>query len=146
VSTRRFTRQRHRRVRRDDRRVFRHEIVIAGGADAPAAARHSVAELLAGRGNDVTQSDTALLVSELVTNSVRHGGAADLDTIRLTVTLYPSAIRVEVSDPVGGFQPRPVRPDPDRESGRGLGIVDRIASRWGVRTGWPARVWFEVAL
>jgi anti-sigma regulatory factor (Ser/Thr protein kinase) len=120
--------------------------VIAGGDDAPATARDAVEELMAGRGDDFARTDTALLVSELVTNSVRHGGAGDLDTIRLFVTLYPSTIRVEVSDPRAGFDPPPASLDPDREAGRGLGIVDAVASRWGVRAAWPGRVWFEVAL
>ena len=90
------------------------------------------------------QIDVAkLLVTEVVANAVRHAGG---DRIDLTVTVDNAAVRVEVgdeadSDPVPG--PAPGIEDP---GGRGLMIVDALASRWGYerRLGGGKRVWFEV--
>jgi len=82
-----------------------------------------------------------LLVSELVGNSIRHG---DSD-IYVVISLLPEAVRVEVED----RSPRPPvrRPhDDDGESGRGLGIVDALASAWGVEPVAAGKVvWFELA-
>ncbi len=57
-------------------------------------------------------------------------------------------MRVEVADPGGeGFAKPSVSrpPPPDALGGRGLLIVDRVATRWGVETGRPTRVWFELS-
>ena len=87
--------------------------------------------------------DAELLASELVTNAVVHGEGS------VTVRVWPGArgLRVEVSDR-GGGTPRPQeRRNAESEGGRGLGIVDELASRWGVapRTIGPGTtVWFEM--
>lgn len=91
---------------------------------------------------------TALLVSELVTNSLRH--ASGPIGVRLVRPLDPlGSLLVEVSDPL---------PDPplarmatlDDEGGRGLQLVARSSRRWGTRPGRTGRtgktVWFELAL
>jgi anti-sigma regulatory factor (Ser/Thr protein kinase) len=89
--------------------------------------------------------DLRLLVSELVTNAVRHAGMAAGDPIRLMVLLDPAAVRVEVHDRGAGFEPRPPDPDPERTSGWGLYLVDELADRWGVDgLSGGTRVWFEV--
>ena len=49
--------------------------------------------------------DVRLLVSELVTNAVRHANLDDGDVIGLVVELADDALRVEVHDPGGGFVP-----------------------------------------
>ena len=86
--------------------------------------------------------DVALLVSELVTNSVRHAGARSGEPIGLHVAAWPRRVRVEVSDPGGGFAPREPRPRADGASGWGLYLVDRLADRWGAADG---TVWFEMS-
>lgn len=71
----------------------------------------------------------ALVVSELVTNAVVHAGE-DRHTIGLTVHTGGGALRIEVAD----HDPRPpVRATPGGQAaaGRGLMIVDRVATRWG---------------
>jgi anti-sigma regulatory factor (Ser/Thr protein kinase) len=88
--------------------------------------------------------DVQLLVSELVTNSVRHAGLGPSDVIRLEVKLTARALRVEVHDPGGGFKPEPPSPDPARPSGWGLYLVDELADRWGVDSKRRTRVWFEL--
>jgi anti-sigma regulatory factor (Ser/Thr protein kinase) len=88
--------------------------------------------------------DLQLLVSELVTNSVRHANLAPGQRIELRVTVEPGTVRVEVEDPGPGFTPRPRRPGDRRDEGWGLYLVERIADRWGVTDGSPAVVWFEI--
>jgi serine/threonine-protein kinase RsbW len=95
---------------------------------------------------DVEERDTAvLLVSELVTNAVLHGGPhAPTATIGLAVDVLRDRIRVEVDDAGSN---RPVLGDgrPDRPGGRGLMLVQAMASRWGCDpAGVGKTVWFEV--
>jgi anti-sigma regulatory factor (Ser/Thr protein kinase) len=88
--------------------------------------------------------DLQLLVSELLTNSVRHANLAPGQRIELRVTERAGTVRVEVEDPGPGFTPTPRRPGDRRDEGWGLYLVERIADRWGVTDGTPAVVWFEI--
>jgi Histidine kinase-like ATPase domain len=87
----------------------------------------------------------ALLVSELVTNSVRHARLAAGELIRLSVDWSGTHLRVHVHD--GGRRGRrpaalgSTGPTPEAESGWGLYLVDRLASRWGLDAG---GYWFEL--
>lgn len=89
---------------------------------------------------------TRLLVSELVTNSLRHAGLCDeTDGIEVEVTLAEECLRVEVRDPGPGFTtPHRPQPHPDRPGGLGLLFVDELADRWGVHTNDETIVWFEL--
>jgi anti-sigma regulatory factor (Ser/Thr protein kinase) len=111
--------------------------------EAAASARHALdglaAELPGGRLRDVR-----LLVSELVTNAVRHANLTDGDVIGLVVDLAEEALRVEVHDPGGGFVPSAPSPDPTRPSGWGLYLVAELADRWGVDSDDRTLVWFEL--
>ena len=81
-----------------------------------------------------------LLVSEMVTNSVRHAEGAETVDVRLW--LGRGVIRVEVEDRGPGFRrPRGV---PREGGGWGLVLVDRLARRWGVRSGPRTTVWLEL--
>jgi anti-sigma regulatory factor (Ser/Thr protein kinase) len=91
-----------------------------------------------------TLDDLRLLVSELVTNSVRHAGLAQSQSIELRVKLLPDAVRVEVNDEGSGFQPTPRTAQSDEQSGWGLYLVSRLADRWGVTSDGVTRVWFEL--
>jgi anti-sigma regulatory factor (Ser/Thr protein kinase) len=83
-----------------------------------------------------------LLLSEVVTNAVRHGEGA---TIRVLLDAGdPGRLRCEVTDEGDGFVPiARDRPATD-EGGWGLHLVDTLAHRWGVRED-RAHVWFELA-
>jgi anti-sigma regulatory factor (Ser/Thr protein kinase) len=116
------------------------------GADAVSAARRSL-DRFGGRLEGPLLDDVRLLVSELVTNSVRHSGAAGQETsVGLNVALKPDCIRVEVRDPGDGFEPE-AAPAEDMSSGWGLYLVDRLADRWGVHNDDVITlVWFEITL
>ncbi|MFF6879597.1 MULTISPECIES: SpoIIE family protein phosphatase [unclassified Streptomyces] len=110
--------------------------------DAPARAREQVSALL-GRwhAGDGTRHNVTLLVSELVTNAVRYA------TGPITVRLIRSGhgLLCEVGD-TGNGRPRLRRADLLDDGGRGLGIVHRLTTRWGVRwTDTGKVVWAEVA-
>jgi len=84
-----------------------------------------------------------LLVSELVTNAIRHGPGGEDAEVTLRVTVRDDVLRAEVADPGDGFTPPRTRGD--GIGGWGLLLVDRIADRWGVAAGAPTRVWLELA-
>ncbi len=83
-----------------------------------------------------------LLVSELVTNSVRHSEASG--GIELLVSASPETVRVEVADAGPGFAVRPRVPGQDKGSGWGLHLLDALSHRWGTERRGHMRVWFEI--
>jgi anti-sigma regulatory factor (Ser/Thr protein kinase) len=104
----------------------------------------SALESLGEKVSPQTLEDLRLLVSELVTNSVRHAGLGASQTIELKVKLSTDTVRVEVNDQGSGFEPAPRTPDSDVESGWGLYLVSRLSDRWGVTSDGVTRVWFEL--
>ena len=100
------------------------------------------ARLLDWQINGEASEYAVLLVSELVTNAMRHGG----EPIRLVADITSSGIRVEVYDGNSDAFPaiRDIRPD--APGGRGLRLVDALADRWGTTevAGDGKFVWFEI--
>lgn len=121
------------------------ELELEGTPEAAAAARRAL-DRLTGRVDERHLRDVRLLVSELVTNSVRHAGLTTSDRIRLLVHVRDAVLRVEVDDPGTGFELRPPRPDPARASGWGLYLVEELSDRWGMVPGrhGGTRIWFEL--
>lgn len=85
--------------------------------------------------------DALLLVTELVANAVRHGEGP----VTLTLVRDQGRLRVEVTD-ASRRPPRPRDKGVEAESGRGLQIVDVLATRWGTTPAGSAgkTVWFEL--
>ena len=113
-------------------------------------ARHAVAGLAPYLDPGVAEN-AELLVSELVTNSVRHAGLPAEASIEFSVRASAEVLMVEVADAGRGFdheltpQPRRVEEGHADASGWGLFLVDRIADRWGaVQMDGETRVWFEL--
>jgi anti-sigma regulatory factor (Ser/Thr protein kinase) len=77
--------------------------------------------------------DAALVVSELLSNAIRHAAPLPGSRIRVTWTLGGDALRVAVSDAGGTATPQVTRPSPAAPGGRGLGIVESLSSCWGVQ-------------
>jgi anti-sigma regulatory factor (Ser/Thr protein kinase) len=101
-------------------------------------ARHAVEGLT--QEMDWRAADVLIVVSELVTNSVRHATGA---AIELRARRESDTLEVEVCDPMPGFAP----PEADMaratlgEGGVGLAVVDVLTDDWGVRTNGEACVW-----
>ena len=89
--------------------------------------------------------DVRLVVSELVTNSVRYAGLSPDEQISLAVVISDGAVRGRVCDPGPGFEkPSEPRPSTDWSGGWGLPILERISDRWGVERNGYVCVWFEI--
>lgn len=112
-------------------------------AGAIGSARHVVDGLAPAIDAD-RLDDLRLLVSELVTNGLRHGGPGGEDWIGLSLSFDGEIVRVEVTDPGPGFDAGLREVEPDATGGWGLYLVDRLATRWGVERGQRTTVWFEL--
>lgn len=115
---------------------------IGGGPRAAGRARDELSRLRADLDNPLLEN-VRLLVTELVTNSVRH---ADADAVELAVLVARDRIRVEISNPGAAFERKDRDPGQESESGWGLFLVDRLSDDWGVvedAAGYQ-RVWFEI--
>jgi anti-sigma regulatory factor (Ser/Thr protein kinase) len=113
---------------------------IARDARAPLVARQALDDV-ASDFDRTTLQDARLLLTELVTNSVRHGEG---EGVRVILDRPDDGtLRCEVVDDGHGFLPiaRPRRGD--EIGGWGLHLVEQVASSWGVREG-STHVWFEI--
>jgi anti-sigma regulatory factor (Ser/Thr protein kinase) len=104
---------------------------------APGRARARVSRL--GSRLGPRHDDVVLVISELVTNCVRH--SASDQSIEMTVDASDTTIRIEVLDRGAGFVPV----ESMRGGGLGLKIVDRVAANWGVTTNGHCTVWVEIS-
>jgi anti-sigma regulatory factor (Ser/Thr protein kinase) len=108
----------------------------------PASVAEARARVLDAVGHELEPDERhtlRLLISELVTNAIRHGRS------RRPVELsayWAGDVRVEVVDHGDGFVPSPRAGDLEEPGGFGLYLVGRLADRWGVETGDATRVWF----
>jgi serine/threonine-protein kinase RsbW len=121
------------------------EIAIPSSSSAPGAARMVVARCLTGLVSQEILLDAQLLVSEVVTNSLRHGDLNDADTVLVRVYLAADTVRLEIVNPgtAGAVTAR----SPDRGSrggGFGLDLVDQLTASWGVTRNDGTNVWFEM--
>lgn len=110
------------------------------GSAAPGLARRFIDDTLNRWDCEPVLDTVRLLVSELVANAVVH---ARTDA-GVAVVLLRDALRVEVADG-SATRPRPRSPQPHEPTGRGLQLVDRLATAWGVTEGGEGKVvWFEI--
>jgi anti-sigma regulatory factor (Ser/Thr protein kinase) len=121
----------------------RYEVELARDPDSAAEARRALGEV-SDHLSPRRLEDARLLVSELVTNAIRHAGLGDNDVIKLVVVTGERALRIEVCDPGQGFDVSEPQPDPARPSGWGLYLVRELSDRWGVERNAQTRVWFEL--
>lgn len=119
------------------------ELKLRATPEAPRDARHAL-DRLAGQLPETVLENVRLLVSELVTNCIRHARVDREGWIELRVAPRNSVLRVEVEDPGEGFEPAPVSLSLYSTSGWGLYLVQQIADRWGVTVENGTKVWFEI--
>ncbi|HEX2102211.1 MAG TPA: ATP-binding protein [Solirubrobacteraceae bacterium] len=119
----------------------RRTFTVPPAPEAVADARERVMALAEPFVDDRRLADLRLVISEVITNAVRHGGDGDL---LVAVTPKPEFLCVQVTDTGDGFAPRPRAHTPDEDGGFGLFLVERLTRRWGLtREDANTRVWFE---
>ena len=110
---------------------------------AAAAARRELQKLLWNL--DAREFETiALLVTEMIANSVKHSGTQVGAGVRLDVKMTKTLVRVEVRDRGSGFVPKPRNGDSPLESHWGLYLIAEMADRWHVEADPTTLVWFEL--
>jgi anti-sigma regulatory factor (Ser/Thr protein kinase) len=117
---------------------------LAATPEAGSAARRT---LLAGNGAlpPSVRDDVLLLLTELVTNAVRHADVGPDRLVRVELRQRSRTVRVAVRDEGAGFAQEATRRRRDESGGWGLFLVDRIADRWAViPTATGTCVWFEI--
>lgn len=122
------------------------ERTIASGPFAPRLARGVVAQCLGERVATPVLENAKLLMSELVTNSVRHSGVQAGDGLVVRVRLSQDTCRLEVEDP-GHEGMIATRPPNMLGGGMGLNLVEMLSEHWGVVRGTdgPTRVWAQLS-
>ena len=122
--------------------TVRESVKVAGRVERVRVVRSFVGAVL-GPGHPCGD-DAMLLASELFTNCLRHSSSG-LPGETVTVTVGAGTVRVEVADRSGPGMPELRPAGADAEDGRGLGIVERLAERWGWRQrGGRTVTWFVV--
>ena len=111
--------------------------------DAPGRARLAAENMLQDNYAELMET-SLLLVSELVTNSVRHGRLGPDKYIELKIAAFANGVKIDVVDPGTGFSYQPRKGALDRVGGWGLYMVEQLSHRWGVNEGFPTTVWFEL--
>jgi anti-sigma regulatory factor (Ser/Thr protein kinase) len=115
------------------------KVEIPRTPQAPYLARRALAGL-EGQIDPSVVEDVRLLVSELITNSVKYGGDGP---VRLEVTASGGRIRAEIIDQGMGFTPVARDDDLSRPGGWGLHLVEQLTTDWGTYEG-STHVWFEI--
>jgi anti-sigma regulatory factor (Ser/Thr protein kinase) len=104
-------------------------------------------EDLTGLASQESLEDARLLVSELVTNSIRHGRLSIDQDIQLRADVEGDTLHVEVCDPGGAFEVQSSLAGMHVEgAGWGLFLVRLLSQRWGVSADGSTLVWFDIPL
>ncbi len=123
----------------DEKRI---SLELTADSDAAAFARRALVER-DGSIPPTIREDVLLLMTELVTNAVRHAGVGPERSLSVEIRWRPGRVYVEVIDP--GTTPFDRPGEPSSQGGFGLMLVEEIADRWGVdRTASGTTVWFEL--
>jgi anti-sigma regulatory factor (Ser/Thr protein kinase) len=77
--------------------------------------------------------DAALVVSELLSNSIKHAWPLPGSKVQVAWMVEQGSVQVAVSDGGGPTRPREAHPSRSALGGRGLGIVDELSQDWGIR-------------
>jgi anti-sigma regulatory factor (Ser/Thr protein kinase) len=115
------------------------DLTLRPAPDSVAEARTRLLEALGPQLAAEQRQTLKLLVSEVVTNAIRHGGSRE--PVELSAR-WGDEVHVEVVDHGDGFLPHPRDGALEDPGGYGLFLVGRLADRWGVETNDATRVWF----
>ena len=123
--------------------------MVRPSPEAPAIARGAVHELGLAKG-DPCREAVLLVVSELVTNVVRHASMTSPASIVVELLAEARVVKGSVCSSAPAFQPLPVTTADELastlpESGYGLFVVDSLVDRWGIASNGVTCVWFEIS-
>jgi anti-sigma regulatory factor (Ser/Thr protein kinase) len=127
-----------------------HWLVDAISLNLPAApsaattARSEITRRLSERITRGLLEDVRLLLTELITNALRHADMAPDDEIAVRAELSGGTVRIEVRDP-GRDGLVELRPPGPRGGGYGLFLVERLTDQWGVELRDGTTVWAELS-
>lgn len=97
-------------------------------------ARHLLDQHLADLGVPTSvREDAVLVLSELVSNAIRHASPVPPGQILVCWAVDDHGVHLEITDGGGRTRPRPGTPGYSSVGGRGLDIVGQVSSRWGVQ-------------
>ena len=120
----------------------REELELLAEPASVRAARGWLAGVATPLVDEARRADLQLVVTEVVTNAIRHGRAGG--QLLLAATPKPEFLCVQVTDDGAGLAPRPRALGSEENGGFGLFIVEQLTRRWGVtRENSHTRVWFE---
>ncbi len=120
-------------------------VTLPCGPAAPRLAREAIRGVLGGRRN--AAADATLVVSELVTNAVRHSACNPDQTLTLDARVIGDYVRIAVHDPAQSAQVPHVRGSaPGTGGGLGLRLVEQLARRWGWDRPDGRLVWAELGV
>ncbi|MGI8944641.1 MAG: ATP-binding protein [Thermoleophilaceae bacterium] len=120
----------------------RREFELNAHPASVAEARRRMSELAEPLIEQSRMADLQLVLSEVVSNAVRHGSPHA--TIKLAITPKQDYLCVQVTDAGSGLAPRPRATEPDEHGGWGFFLIEHFARRWGMtREAEHTRVWFE---
>ena len=119
-------------------------MTLSGELEAVPAARRALGELAPAARAELLEN-VSLLVSELVTNSIRYARTPESASVELRASVFDDRVRVEVDRPRPRLRAAPARaPSQQHESGWGLYLVDQLSDRWGVSRVDGTAAWFEI--
>lgn len=119
------------------------ELTLPAGPKAASTARSALTRRFSRSLTVRALDDARLLVTELITNSLRHSAMRSDDRVSLSARISDGLVRVEVRDP-GRNGPVRMREPGTQEGGYGLLLVQRLSRRWGVERNGDNVVWFEL--
>ena len=117
---------------------------LPASASSATTARSEVTSRLGARVTSGALEDVRLLLTELITNALRHADMAPGDEIGVKAELNDGTVRIEVHDP-GRDGPVEVRDPGARGGGYGLLLVERLTNSWGVDRLDGTTVWAELS-
>lgn len=109
-------------------------VLLPAAATSVAMARHRLTdELLAVGVFDTAVCDAALVLSELLSNAIRHARPLGGAWLRVAWSVDGESIEVAVTDGGSPTRPRPAHASRSSLGGRGISIIEHLSSTWGVR-------------
>jgi serine/threonine-protein kinase RsbW len=127
-------------------RAVTRSVIVPHEGHGVSLARHTFANELASAGvSDEVRQDAVLVLSELVSNAVKHGAPLPNGAVRVSWSIAQECLHIAITDGGAVTRPSPAVATVFALGGRGLDIVRMISTEWGVnQDGSSVTVWAEV--